>query len=494
MRTEQAELTREEIYREWLGLHNPGPSYYGLLGVPELETDETAIHHAARRVKRKVRAYQIGLYRKQALELLAEIGQAVSVLTNPEKKRSYDNDLVRRWRGVIQDLYHAHCKGSSEPAAVEAWLSACEAQGVPVARLLPRLMRTLALRTQDWPRQGEAHLPLSINLWIYRDLVVLGQCLHVGSLETRVDAVKHAQKLLAIPEGAARLMVEEVARSLHLFSQARLVRQAQRNGDEVLLRLGRRIRRFGGHVGPRSKTLVAAAILLGRHKHDMERAVEHLGDLPADLSPAQLAAYRARRAGQKAKQAKQKAREWVAGRPQILVGAAILAGVAALVLAFLVAAGVWKPWPDIPPPSPDMLTVPKENPAPPTPVVARPEKPPDLIAPDELLGDLQGLQQFINKRPGAAEPTEPAEPKEPAEPAPPVEPAPTDPVQPIRPPVKPVQPGSKEPPVKPPERDPRTGEIRFFGVEGKPATPDEKNKPPAPKPKTPVKIPKPLAP
>ena len=96
-RATQGGVTREEMYREWLGIANPAPSYYGLLGLPELETDDAAVLGAGRRVKRKVRAYQIGLYRKQALDLLAEIGQAVSVLTNARKKKAYDGELMARW-------------------------------------------------------------------------------------------------------------------------------------------------------------------------------------------------------------------------------------------------------------------------------------------------------------------------------------------------------------------------------------------------------------
>ena len=40
------ELSREEIYREWLRIKCATPSYYGLLGVPELESDPLVILHA----------------------------------------------------------------------------------------------------------------------------------------------------------------------------------------------------------------------------------------------------------------------------------------------------------------------------------------------------------------------------------------------------------------------------------------------------------------
>lgn len=480
MRTEQAELTREEIYREWLGLSTAAPTYYGLLGVPELESDENAIQYAARRVKRKLRAYQIGLYRRQALEILAEVGQAVSVLTNPEKKRAYDNELLRTWRLTIEELYQTHCKTEvPEPAAVEMWLSACLARGVAVTRLMPRLMRILESRSKAWAPLGEAGVPLPICLWIYRDAIILGQCGRVGTLEQRVEAVKQVQKLLGIPEGLVRLMVEEVARGLHLFSKTRLVRQAQQKPEGVLLRLARRIRRFGGHIGPRSKLLIAVAMLLGKHKRDLAHVLEEVDELPVELSAAERASLQARRArdkveeaGQRAREAKERARVWVASRPQILVGVAAVLGVAALVAAYLIAAGIWQPFREgaLPPgPAPVVAPTPP-TPADPTPV-ERPSVagkdtaqavPPDGVAPD-LVPGLQDLLNFIKNRPT---------PKEPAAAGP----------DSVLPPVKAPEPPTKVlvPPVKPTPKDPKDGgsEIKFFGVDGKAAKPGDKDKPP----------------
>lgn len=482
MRTEQAELTREEIYREWLGLSTAAPTYYGLLGVPELESDENAIQHAARRVKRKLRAYQIGLYRRQALEILAEVGQAVSVLTNPERKRAYDNDLLRKWRKTIEELYQTYCKTEvPEPAALEMWLSACLARGVAVTRLMPRLMRILESRSKAWALLGEAGVPFPICLWIYRDVIILGQCGRVGTLEQRVEAVKQVQKLLGIPEGLVRLMVEEVARGLHLFSKTRIVRQAQQRPEGVLLRLARRIRRFGGHIGPRSKLLIAVAMLLGKHKRDLAHVLEEVDELPVELSAAERAALQARRAkdkveeaGQRAREAKERARVWVASRPQILVGVAAVLGVAALVAAFLIAAGLWQPFREgaLPPgPSPVMAPTPKRpTPADPPPVERPPgaEKdtaqaaPPDGVAPD-LVPGLQDILNFIKDRPTGKEPGSAG-------------------LESVLPPVKVPELPTKgpPPPVNPPPKDPKNGgsEIKFFGVEGKAATPGDKEKPP----------------
>jgi len=213
-RATQADLPRGEMLRDWLGVETPEPSYYGLLGAAELETDEDVILQAARRVKRKVRAYQIGLYRKQALGLLAEVGQAVSTLTNPEKKRAYDNTLMATWREQAEALAREHLgQGDRTPAVLEAWLTACRARGVPVARLMPYLMQRVMARSQGWPKVGTHHLVLPAAVWIYRDVAVLGQCLEAGPLEKRVESVKKAQRMLGIPLGIARMVAEEVGRS-----------------------------------------------------------------------------------------------------------------------------------------------------------------------------------------------------------------------------------------------------------------------------------------
>lgn len=352
-------MPREEIYREWLGITNPAPSYYGLLGVPELETDATAVLHAGRHVKRKLRAYQIGLYRKQALELLAEVGQAVSVLTNPEKKKAYDRELMARWRGVVDELYRAHFQGDPrDPAVVEAWLSACAVRGVPVTRLIPPLMRMLRSRVRTWPPTGEHRLGLPLNLWLYRDAVALGQCLHIGALETRAEAVKRVQKLLGISEGLARLVAEEIGRGLHLFSKDRIVVQAKEDPDGMLRRLARRIRRHGGEFGKDGKVLPAVADLVGKRKEDLDRLLEHIDAPPVEVSRhvASAAARRARqRAGglwQRICRAPDRLVEWIAERPQVLVGLAITAGIMAVVVAILVVAGIMHPGGAEPAPAP----------------------------------------------------------------------------------------------------------------------------------------------
>ena len=429
------ELSREEIYREWLGIKCPGPSYYGLLGLPELELDPQVILHAGRRVKRKLRAYQIGPYRKQALDLLAEVGQAVAVLTSEEKRAAYDRDLRGRWKSVAEELYRAHCDGASLGAPVlETWLGACVARGVPVTRVLPAILRAstpgpvrppvLGARTgrrmganlKGWPPHGAHQLALPVGLLLYRDAVILGQCLHIGSLERRAEAVKHIQKTLGVTEGLARLVAEEVSRSLHLFARSRFVAQAKRDPEAYLVRLGRRVHRYGGHLGRRAGVLVTVAGLLGVPRKGLERVFEQVAEPAARVSAARKAARAWRGATGEAKGAVQ----WLRSRPQVaVVVLALGVGMAVLSLAVLVASGVWNPWKggvDVtappeespPAPAPDPAPAPAPSPAPPVerkpPRVARPvEGPlPPVAAPTEE--ELQSLEGFIKKYPSGKAP------------------------------------------------------------------------------------------
>jgi len=351
-RATQADLPREEMLRDWLGVETPDPSYYGLLGVAELETGEDAILQAARRVKRKVRAYQIGLYRKQALGLLAEVGQAVSTLTNPEKKRAYDTTLMAKWREQTETLAREHLgQGDRTPEVLEAWLTACRARGLPVARLMPYLMQRLMVRSGGWPKVGAHHLVLPAAVWIYRDVAVLGQCLEAGPFEKRVESVKKAQRMLGIPLGIARMVAEDVGRSVHVFSELRLVRQAKDDPERTLLRLGRRIRRYGGDLG-KGKVLAAVTRVLGKSKADLDAATERIDEPPVEVARGRKAARAAKAGVRSLWDRLATAAGCVGSWPQILLSVAVSAAIVILVLAALVVVGVVRSYGTAPPQGP----------------------------------------------------------------------------------------------------------------------------------------------
>lgn len=407
------ELSREDLYRDWLGVTSPSPTYYDLLGVPPLERDATRILQAAREVKRKIRAYQIGRYRKQALGLLSDVGQAVSVLTNAAKRRVYDNDLLRGWRKTIEALYDGHCANRShEPETLETWLIACRESGVPVSRLIPTIMRFLRPRMDSWPARGEHGLNLPKGLWIYRDAVVLGSCLDDIPLERRVEAVKGLQKALGIPEGLARVVAEEVTQESRLLDRMSLVRQAQGDPEGTVLRMGWRIKRLGGHPDQRSKILSSVGALVGLDRRRIRVLLPRLGERPAVLPASRRAALAARTVGRRAHETGRQVRgwlglawAWLADRPQLLVAAAVLSGLVVLVLAVLAVAGVWKPWG---PSTESEVAPPIESPPPPTGLPLTPGRPGE-----EPPSGLEEWKEFMRKypvEPGAVPPTPPSVP------------------------------------------------------------------------------------
>jgi len=375
------EMSREDLYRDWLGVESPSPTFYDLLGVPPLERDAALILQAGREVKRKIRAYQIGRYHKQALDLLSDVGQAVSVLTNAAKRRAYDNDLLRGWRQAIEDLYNRHCADRPhEPETLEAWLVACRESGVPVSRLVPAIMRYLRPQMDSWPARGEHGLNLPKGLWIYRDAVVLGSCLDDILLDRRAEAVKNLQKALGIPEGLARVVAEEITQESRLLDRMPLVRQAQDDPEGTVLRMGWRLKRLGGRPDQRSKILSAVGALVGLDRRRIRVLLPRLDERPAVLPASRRAALVARTVGRRARETGRQVREqgclageWLADRPHLLVAAAILGGLLVLLLAVLVVAGIWKPWgpstesegapPIESPPPPTVPTeVPRESP------------------------------------------------------------------------------------------------------------------------------------
>jgi hypothetical protein len=422
------ELSREEIYREWLGIKSITPSYYGILGVPELESDQQVVLHAGRRVKRKLRAYQIGQYRKQALDLLAEVGQAMVVLTSADKKAPYDRELLKRWKAAIDECYRAHVDGAGrDPGVLEAWLNACVLRGVPVTRLLPAMVRRLGPRYKEWPPHGEHKVGLPVGLWIYRDAVILGQCLHIGRLERRVEAVKHIQKLLGVTEGLARLAAEEVSRSLHIFARARFLSEAKRDPEGYLVRVARRIHRYGGHLGRNAEILATIASLLGMHRKLLEKVAGRLERPTGEVSAARKAALASKKAARDAKTVVQ----WLRYRPQVaMVGAAVLAGIVVLALAVVVATGLWNPWGRNAAIKPGAVGVPGAA------VTSEPQSPgrttepashPQPIEEGPAPTDLEALQQFIKKYPSGTRPPPEEEPQPPADAPPVVEPGPKRP-------------------------------------------------------------------
>jgi len=169
-------------YRDWLGvttLERP-PSPYQLLRLAELETSQRAIADAARRVKRTVRAYQIGQYRQMALALMTEIGQATDVLSNKDKKVAYDRRRLTALLTLAEENFPQADLNRPLDEVFAEWLARCEQAAMPVTRLLPELMQWCLHRSFAWPARGSVEAPLPVGLWIYAEAAIVGQCDTIG--------------------------------------------------------------------------------------------------------------------------------------------------------------------------------------------------------------------------------------------------------------------------------------------------------------------------
>ncbi len=400
---EPDDLTRDEALRQWLGVQAPAPTKYDLLGLPTLTADRNAIFEAGRQAKRKLRAYQIGRYKPLALKLLAEVGTAVSTLTNEAKKREYDNRLMVRFRENLERVYNETVRGQPhEPGVLEAFLTVCRDEGLPVVYLLPWVLRHVRSRSGSWPPVAEHGLALPGALWVYHDIVVLGQCLKTAELEARVRRVQRAQKSLGIPPGLALLVADEVGRNLARFESLRLVKQAREDPRRTILRVARRVERLGGHIDRRSKTVETLGRLLGRGRSDVHRYLEEIDELPVEVPPGRRLAMAARRARSGAHQRSLRAGQWVARRPQILVGVAVAIGIVAFALSLLAAVGLWRPWESwitfgFPPH--DIRGQPPSGEVAPGPETTALEERQDDGEGDPETPAIEGLEEFIRKYP-----------------------------------------------------------------------------------------------
>jgi len=82
-------------YEQWCGLP-PGtsrPDHYALLGLLPFESDPAVINRNFAELYSRIRAFQQGRRRQQAIQLLDEISEAFATLTDEEGKRQYDRKL-----------------------------------------------------------------------------------------------------------------------------------------------------------------------------------------------------------------------------------------------------------------------------------------------------------------------------------------------------------------------------------------------------------------
>jgi len=93
------DTTQIDVYKEWLGIpEGPRPpDHYTLLRLVRFEDDVERIRNHYKKLNAHVRKYATGQYSIQSQELLNELAKAMLCLTDPERKREYDESLGREF-------------------------------------------------------------------------------------------------------------------------------------------------------------------------------------------------------------------------------------------------------------------------------------------------------------------------------------------------------------------------------------------------------------
>jgi len=88
-----------DFYKEWLGIpEGPRPpDHYELLRCRRFEDDVEKIRGFYKKLNAHVRKYATGQYSIQSQELLNELAKAMLCLTDPDRKREYDESLGREF-------------------------------------------------------------------------------------------------------------------------------------------------------------------------------------------------------------------------------------------------------------------------------------------------------------------------------------------------------------------------------------------------------------
>ena len=89
--------TAIDVYKDWLGIpEGPRPpDHYTLLRLVQFEDDPEKIRKNYRKLNAHVRKYATGQHSVRSQELLNELAKAMLCLTDPDRKREYDESLGR---------------------------------------------------------------------------------------------------------------------------------------------------------------------------------------------------------------------------------------------------------------------------------------------------------------------------------------------------------------------------------------------------------------
>ena len=95
-----------DVYKEWLGIpegQRP-PDHYELLRLVQFEDEVEKVRNNYKKLNNHVRKYASGQYSVRSQELLNEMAKAMLCLTDPERKREYDESLGREFEDETDAL------------------------------------------------------------------------------------------------------------------------------------------------------------------------------------------------------------------------------------------------------------------------------------------------------------------------------------------------------------------------------------------------------
>lgn len=149
-----------DVYKDWLGIPEAPrpPDHYQLLRLKQFEDDPAKIQKNYKKLNEHVRKFASGQYQQESQDLLNELARAMLCLTDPERKREYDENLGRVFEeGAATD-------GKKKPMArvlVERGIvtkdQAKEAQEFADARGLSMRDAVVQMKLTDWETATQAY-------------------------------------------------------------------------------------------------------------------------------------------------------------------------------------------------------------------------------------------------------------------------------------------------------------------------------------------------
>jgi len=96
-----------DVYKEWLGIPESvprPPDHYQLVRVAQFEDDTEKIRGNYKKLNAHVRKYATGKYLQESQDLMNELAKAMLCLTDPERKREYDESLGREFEAELDEF------------------------------------------------------------------------------------------------------------------------------------------------------------------------------------------------------------------------------------------------------------------------------------------------------------------------------------------------------------------------------------------------------